>query len=949
MAGPASPLLDDFNRADENPLSDGGSWINKLLTTDVNLKLVSNQVLATSAARCGAYWAAAADSEAFLTVATLPTSDGVGLWLRVIHPGTANVSGYMAWYEPSAPSLAIWRVTNGAFTRIAIQTSPAFATGDKLWFRASGSSLVLATFHGGVWADQLTVTDTTYAGGYIGIFGGANTTWRVDDFGGGAVPTSGPRGAVLDDFNRADENPLSDAGAWTNKVVSTDGNLKLVSNKVAATSAARDGASWNAETFIDSEAFLTISTLPTSDGAGLWLRVTNPGISSATGYMAWWSPGNGVRIWRLSSGGTLTALTPYADPDLAAGDKLWFRAVGTRLTLAVFHNGVWGNWLTVTDATYGSGYIGIFGGANTTWRVDDFGGGPDFFLPFITSVTVVYALTTPGTVAVPFIASVAAVFAPTVEHREVDVPFIASATVVYALTVQEDIDAPFIASVTIAYAPALFRTEVDVPFIASKTRVFGVFSLFEDFTRTGVPGNGGEGFPVILAPNGSSVTATLDVSITAATTLLDLTGDSGLPDGGFVVQIDDEVLYIVKITAGSYRIRKRGASNTTPDAHTAGADVTWGDSYEMPVTAGNDIAHEFTANIESTGSLTYPGWLICFDSTQAYLGADRYPMHVTSVLGVFHAGAGSTGSNRCDAAQPNAVCTPIGVRDDCPAALSNPSRIATNILAGDVAVVRYTNPEASELELGPRSAALQSWFGLKRVSTGGADVTFTDPNGIVVDTTGTYDTFTGSINGEWVNPLGPGIGPDTGLPTSHDVPYTSVTLPGADRNFTVAVEKGWPICALAVRQGTRRVPFWRSWDWRNYSFVYTGFGVDDTYVQMLINRNGIVFVSVPEVELPGPQDIDGPDAVWDDGSYYFGASWYVAMFNGPYFVGGPPIGGTPLDITGGPVTYVPTVDFGVGGTFTPSVTVPPDVSVEGGSGGGINPPNLGQRFDAALV
>jgi hypothetical protein len=79
---------------------------------------------------------------------------------------------------------------------------------------------------------------------------------------------------------------------------------------------------------------------------------------------------------------------------------------------------------------------------------------------------------------------------------------------------------------------------------------------------------------------------------------------------------------------------------------------------------------------------------------------------------------------------------------------------------------------------------------------------------------------------------------------------------------------------LAVRQGTRRVPFWRSWDWRN---VYNGFGTDATCSQVVINRNGIVFVSVPEVVLPGRK------------------------------------------------------------------------VVEGGSGGGINPRRLGQRFSAALV
>ena len=529
---------------------------------------------------------------------------------------------------------------------------------------------------------------------------------------------------------------------------------------------------------------------------------------------------------------------------------------------------------------------------------------------------------------------------------EVDTPFISSITAVYALELPAEIDLPFIPSITALYA--LTMPVVNPPFISSVTRLFGIFSLFNPDATFAGPGNGGETFAVRLAPNGTSETATLTANITATDTLLELTGDGALPSTvPFCLTIDAEVVYVVQIAAGSYRIRGRGVSNTTPAAHTASATVTWTDHYDMAITAGLDIAHQFTADIASSGSVTYPGWLICYDSSQAYLGGSRYPMHVASVLGVFDAGAGSTGTNRCDAAQPNAIATAVGISDDCPAALSNPSRISSDILSGDVAVVRYTNPEASVLDLGPRAVALQSWFGLKRVNAGGSDVTFTDPNGIVVDTTGGEGTYTGSVNGEWFEPSAIGIGPDTGLPTPNPEPFTTVTLPGADRDFTRTVEKGWPICCLAVRQGNRRVPFWQSYDWHNFNYVYPGFGVDDTYAQILINRNGVSGAE-PETELPGTQDIDGPNAVWDDATYYFGASWYVAIFNGPYLVVGPSIGGTPTLEASTVPNLVPTVSFAPL-TLAPTVTEPPATPViEGGSGGGISPA-AGQRFDAALV
>ncbi len=550
---------------------------------------------------------------------------------------------------------------------------------------------------------------------------------------------------------------------------------------------------------------------------------------------------------------------------------------------------------------------------------------------------------------VPFVSSATVVYAPTVQDPNVAVPFITSSTVVYAPTVGYVVTLPFIASATVVYAVQL--PQVDVPFITSTSAVYGIFSLFDPNAVSTGPGNGGETFVVELNENGATETATLAADITTTSSLLALTGDTGLPASvPFVVTIDTEVLYVAKITAGSYRVRGRAVSNTAAASHTAGASVTWTDSYDVAIVAGADVAHEFTADINSSGTATYPGWLICIDSTQAYLAGDRYPMHVTEVVGVFDAGSGTTGSSRCDGAQPNAVSTPAAVSDDCPAALSNPARIQADIATGDVAVVRYTNPEASVLDIGPRSVALASWFGLKRVDDTDHDVTFTDPDGHVVDTDPGVGDFTGSVNGEWFNPLGPGIGPDTGTPTPNDVPYTSVTLPGVDRFFTYGSphynEKGWPICCLAVRQGSRRIPHWRSWDWHDFTYVYTGFGVDNTFAQLLVNRNGLTYGSVPEVNLPGPQDIDGPDAVWDDGSYRFGASWYVAIFNTPYLVSGPGIGGEPGGggeggEGGGPpgVTFPPSAP--------PIVTVPPPI-VEGGGGGDIPPPAAGRQLFQAI-
>ncbi len=468
-------------------------------------------------------------------------------------------------------------------------------------------------------------------------------------------------------------------------------------------------------------------------------------------------------------------------------------------------------------------------------------------------------------------------------------------------------------------------------------------SLFDPNKVYGGPGNGGEAFVVELNANGVTTTATLAGSIGVGNGLMTMTGDSGMPTAAaFVVTIDSEQIYVFPLSPGNYQIHGRGLGNTTVATHTAGATVSWGDSYDLAIVSTADIGHNFTANINASGSTTYPGWLVAFDASQAYLSGSRYPMHVTELVGVFAAGTGVAGTNLCDASQPNAICVPAATSDDCPAALSNPSRISSDITTGDIAVVRYTNPEGAALDLGPRAVTLQSWYGLKRVDTTDHDVTFTDPTGIVVDTTGAQLTFTGSVEDTWLNPSSIGISPITGLPTPNNVPYTTVTLPGTDRKMTFGSggggynEKGWPICCLAVRQGSRRVPFWQSFDWHNFSFVYTGFGTDALFAQLVINQNGIIYNSVPDVNFPGPQDTDGPDAVWDDGSYYFGAAWYVAIYNTPYLVFGPTIGGAPVTTPpGGPA--VPTVSFPSGGGGTPAIIYPSPPYVEGGEGGDINP------------
>lgn len=469
----------------------------------------------------------------------------------------------------------------------------------------------------------------------------------------------------------------------------------------------------------------------------------------------------------------------------------------------------------------------------------------------------------------------------------------------------------FIGSSTVLYTPTLQGQDVNVGFISSVTVVYT--PTLDETVLEGIgPGNGGEQWLLKLNANGATETATLTSSIgVSAGGSFTASGDSGLPtSGGFLLQIDDEVIQVRKLGSGTYGIARRGLSNTTPAPHASGASAVWDDTYLMAI----ESAIGMTATAEIEGETAY-GFLIAFDASQAYIDTDRYPMHVTELVGVFPPGIGSASGSLLDGAQPSAVHTPTGLADDAPAALTVPARLTTDIPAGDVAVVRYTNPEADVMTLGPRAVQVQGWYGFGRRDGSNNDVTLTDPNGTVVD---------GTTHGEFF-----------------EESFITATLLGDDRTYTYGPPRfsneGWPIAALSIRHGKRRVPLWTSETWHNFDYVYTGFHADAVFVQVLVNRNGFHAPPLGEVALPHPDDIDGPDATWDaTNDYYTSTSWFVGIFDTVFAIGpvlnGPPT--PPSPPTDSPVHVVPGVPPG-GSGGDPS---DPGDDWEGGSGGDIDPP-----------
>ncbi|HSG12453.1 MAG TPA: hypothetical protein VLA22_01140, partial [Gaiellaceae bacterium] len=185
------PILDSFDRRNENPLSDSGRWTNGIGgSAEVGLRVVSRSVLAcTKSTICSAWRNDASygpDSEVWATISTLP-GDGneLRLYARLQGAGASTYDGYLlrASQLPGTDELYLERVDDGtALTLLTL--SRELAVGDVLLLRVSGSTLEAWLRSGASWSLVGSVASSTYPGaGLIGV-GMSGTTGRLDDFGG---------------------------------------------------------------------------------------------------------------------------------------------------------------------------------------------------------------------------------------------------------------------------------------------------------------------------------------------------------------------------------------------------------------------------------------------------------------------------------------------------------------------------------------------------------------------------------------------------------------------------------------------------------------------------------------------------------------------------------------------------------------------------------------------
>lgn len=186
MQFPTTPVLDDFNRADEGPPPSGEWW-----TLESGFSVASNQCVPADDVDNSALWNQADldllsdNQEVYITVVALPgTTEGKYVEIGWIDEsegdGYAAALGYAsgAWYW------YLFRLDNFAPTLLASGAVSAVA-GCKLGMRTTAGVHAVWMDLGSGWVQQGSASDSTYTVSNYALIVSNSSAVILDDFGGG--------------------------------------------------------------------------------------------------------------------------------------------------------------------------------------------------------------------------------------------------------------------------------------------------------------------------------------------------------------------------------------------------------------------------------------------------------------------------------------------------------------------------------------------------------------------------------------------------------------------------------------------------------------------------------------------------------------------------------------------------------------------------------------------
>jgi hypothetical protein len=188
-------LLDDFNRAD-GPL--GPNWTPALSTLEPEPVISGNRIVGSGNNNSSGYWNKAMfgpDSEVSMGVA--PSVSGEHdpiIRATSFNPSQVPNDGYLL--QTFASQVNLFRA-NGSGGLIGIGSVSGLSPFNGVRLTAIGNVITAYVRLGGIWVQQIQVTDTTWPGaGYIGFLMGQDAAAYIDDFSGGTIGGGGV-GAVF--------------------------------------------------------------------------------------------------------------------------------------------------------------------------------------------------------------------------------------------------------------------------------------------------------------------------------------------------------------------------------------------------------------------------------------------------------------------------------------------------------------------------------------------------------------------------------------------------------------------------------------------------------------------------------------------------------------------------------------------------------------------------------
>jgi hypothetical protein len=205
MAFPTTPILDNFQRANETPLSGGGNWGSPLVNIETAYNLVSHAIIGSSTAVSGIWLPLTLkDAECYYDVIGTPVLNTTQTTILLCVSSALGAS-FPKCYDINwnATSTSFWNIyrDDGVSTQLLLAgpISDVVSNGDSIGASIINGVITLYHKYGptGAWIVVATVTDPNpLPPGHIGLDG--DNTVPLTNFGGGS-PQGGPALISVDD------------------------------------------------------------------------------------------------------------------------------------------------------------------------------------------------------------------------------------------------------------------------------------------------------------------------------------------------------------------------------------------------------------------------------------------------------------------------------------------------------------------------------------------------------------------------------------------------------------------------------------------------------------------------------------------------------------------------------------------------------------------------------